>query len=166
MAETNTSTTVHGSYGLDVIKKSLRDTIIETTIPSDKLAEVIAVIERYNVSTFLMDSTVEQVVNMLFKIHGGQDVVLDLITEFKYRLLINGVTDNDIPTIVSNTLSVVYNSTLLPQDYKASIARVSKENLNDTFICLIYLLRLNVTYMGRCVQSKIDKEELLNEKRK
>lgn len=165
MAETNTSTTVHGSYGLDVIKKSLRDTIIETTIPSDKLAEIISVIERYNVSTFLMDSTVEQVVNMLFKIHGGQDVLLDLITEFKYRLLINGVNDNDIPAIVSNTLSVVYNSTLLPQDYKASIARVGKENLNDIFICLIYLLRLNVTYMGRCVQSKIDKEELLNEKR-
>ena len=166
MAVTNNEgANVHTSpYAIDVIKKSLRDTILETTIPSDKLIEVISVIERYNVSTFILDGTIEQVFNMLVKIHGGQDIILDLMTEFKYRLGINGVVDEDLPMVISNSLSFIYKSTLIPDDYKSSIARISKDSLNDVFVCLLYLFRMNIVYAGRCVETKINKEQL-NEKR-
>lgn len=159
MAVANEGANVHTSpYAIDVIRKSLRDTILETTIPSEKLIEIISVIERYNVSTFILDGTIEQVFNMLVKIHNGQDIILDLMTEFKYRLGINGVTDEMIPLIISNSLSFIYRSSLIPEDYKSSIAHISKESLNDVFVCLLYLFRMNIVYAGRCVESKFNKE--------
>lgn len=143
----------------DIVRLSIAELVRDTTIPADKIAEFISVLEKYNVSTFLIDSAIPSVISELIKGDGNQDVLFDLMVEFRYKLLTHGFTDGNIRYFVDASLSVITTSSIIPHDYKSSIAAISNEKKNDVFLCLLYLLRVNLLYVAERLSLKINKEK-------
>lgn len=144
---------------LDPVRRSIRDLVMETIIPLEKLGEISDVIKGYNVSTFLTTKAISNLMSKLTSGNGIQDTVFDLLVEFKYRLLTNGLQDNDITVLVLSSLSTIYGSGVIPADYK-NIASVAAENENDIMLHLLYLLRVNIVHFDNIILTRKNTKEI------
>lgn len=144
---------------LDPVRRSIRDLVMETIIPLEKLGEISDVIKGYNVSTFLTTKAVSNLMSKLTSSNGTQDTVFDLLVEFKYRLLTNGLQDNEITVLVISSLSTIYGSGIIPADYK-NIASVAAENESDIMLHLLYLLRVNIVHFDNMILTRKNTKEI------
>lgn len=136
---------------VDLIRRSIRDLVMETIIPIEVLGEISDTIKGYNVSTFLLDASIGKLLERLTNSAYMQDSVFDLLVEFRYRLLAMGVNDNDITALVKNSLDTIFMSNSIPGDYKNKIARIPDDNKSDILLQLLYLLRVNIVYMDNMI---------------
>lgn len=144
---------------LDPVRRSIRDLVMETIIPLEKLGEISDVIKGYNVSTFLTTKAISNLMSKLTSGNGIQDTVFDLLVEFKYRLLTNGLQDNEITVLVLSSLSTIYGSGVIPADYK-NIASVATENESDIMLHLLYLLRVNIVHFDNMILTRKNTKEI------
>lgn len=142
----------------DVVKLALKETILDTTVPNEIIMEFISIIEKYNVSTFLVKNNVTDLIKKLVILDGRQDALFDLMVEFRYRLLSHGMGDDIISTIVDSSISIITRSIIANDDYKASLAVVPDNVKKDMFLCMLYLVRVNISYVGDILKIKINKE--------
>lgn len=147
------------SGSVDVVKMALKEAVFDTTVPTDILIDFIAILEKYNVSTLLVRSNIEQVITQLIRPSGYQDALFDFMVEFRYKLLSHGMSDEFISKIVDSSVSIITRSTIANKDYKESLASISDATKKDILLCLIYLFRVNITYVAEMLNIKINKEK-------
>lgn len=143
---------------LDKIKKAVRETVLTTVIGPEVLVEIATVLREFNIPTFLTKSAMDMLILRLTRESPTQEAVFSLITEFRYHLLTYGFQDQDISKLVVESISVITKSVAIPNDYK-SLVLIPEEHKSDMMMCLLYLLRVNVTYLEESIIAKTNLKE-------
>lgn len=139
----------------NVVKRAIRETVYNTVIASSVLETLTVTLRTTQTSVFLTDQSLEHLINSLTIDGPIQAAIFDFLVEFKYHLLTYGLTDENIRLLVDNSISVITNSSKLPDGYKA-IAVNPDGNKQDMFLCLLYLLRVNVVYVEEMIVSRMN----------
>lgn len=137
----------------DIVKRAIRDTVRNTVIASSILADFTVTLRTTQTSVFLTDQSINMLLDKLTVDSGTQAAVFDFLVEFKYYLLTHGLTDENIRLLVESSISTITNSIKIPDGYK-SLAINPISNKQDMFLCLLYLLRVNVVYVEEMIVSK------------
>lgn len=137
----------------DIVKRAIRDTVRNTVIASSILADFTVTLRTTQTSVFLTDQSINMLMVKLTVDSGTQAAVFDFLVEFKYYLLTHGLTDENIRLLVESSISTITNSIKIPDGYK-SLAINPISNKQDMFLCLLYLLRVNVVYVEEMIVSK------------
>ena len=137
----------------DIVKRAIRDTVYNTVIASSVLEDLTVALRTTQTSVFLTDQSLEMLINRLTLDGSTQAAVFDFLVEFKYHLLTHGLTDDNIRLLVDSSISVITNSGKLPEGYK-TLASNPDTNKQDMFLCLLYLLRVNVVYVEEMLVSR------------
>lgn len=137
----------------DIVKRAIRDTVRNTVIASSILADFTVTLRTTQTSVFLTDQSINMLMDKLTVDSGTQAAVFDFLVEFKYYLLTHGLTDENIRLLVESSVSLITNSIKIPDGYK-SLAINPISNKQDMFLCLLYLLRVNVVYVEEMIVSK------------
>lgn len=143
---------------LDKIKKAVRETVLTTVIGPEVLVEITTILREFNVPTFLTKSAIDMLINRLTMDSSTQEAAFSLLTEFRYHLLTFGFQDQDVCKLVVDSVSVVTKSSVIPDDYK-SLVLIPDEHKTDMMICLLYLLRVNVSYLEESIIAKTNLKE-------
>ena len=143
---------------LDKIKKAVRETVLTTVIGPEILVDIAMVLREINVPTFLTKSAIDMLINRLTMESPTQEASFSLLTEFRYHLLTYGFQDQDIFKLVNDSINVIFKSVAIPDDYK-SLVFIPEEHKTDIMICLLYLLRINVTYLEESIIAKQNLKE-------
>ena len=142
----------------DIVKRAIRDTVRNTVIASSILADFTVTLRTTQTSVFLTDQSINMLLDKLTVDSGTQAAVFDFLVEFKYYLLTHGLTDENIRLLVESSISTITNSIKIPDGYK-SLAINPISNKQDMFLCLLYLLRVNVGYVEEMIVSKQNMKE-------
>lgn len=143
---------------LDKIKKAVRETVLTTVIGPEVLVEIAVILREFNIPTFLTKAAIEMLINRLTMDSSTQEAAFSLLTEFRYHLLTYGFQDPDVCKLVVDSVSVVTKSSVIPDDYK-SLVLIPDEHKTDMMICLLYLLRVNVSYLEESIIAKTNLKE-------
>lgn len=143
---------------LDKIKKAIRETVLDTVVGPEVLIDIALVLREFNIPTFLTKQATEMIMHRLTVSSLIQEATFGFLTELRYHLLTFGIEDQAICKLVVDSVNVLSNSVAIPEDYKTLVV-IPEEHKTDAMLCLLYLLRINVTYLEESLVAKANKEK-------
>lgn len=114
------------------------------------MGEFLAKLSDYNIHMLPTKKSVDGIMEYIYT--GEQDTIIESLYEFKYYLHVNEINDAELKSMggINKSLS---ESKLFTTDLRDMI-KVSDEYKEDILFLLLYVVRINITYILNALKDK------------